>query len=132
MGRWNSVVRIVQFDNENLNVRMPQVSRPGSSRRIRSTACLEKPRVGVYNYIQRGTFRRTMPLHGVPASCTTNREVEGPRVWYKEGSGMGAADLTAMDLEVVFFTHTLCPYAERVWLSLLEKVGECCVMRSGA
>ena len=24
--------------------------------------------------------------------------------------------------DLVFFTHTLCPYAERTWISLLEKV----------
>lgn len=23
---------------------------------------------------------------------------------------------------IVFYTHTLCPYAQRVWLALLEKV----------
>ena len=25
--------------------------------------------------------------------------------------------------ELIFYTHTLCPYAQRVWLTLLEKVG---------
>jgi hypothetical protein len=25
---------------------------------------------------------------------------------------------------LVFYTHTLCPYAQRVWLAILEKVRE--------
>jgi len=40
-----------------------------------------------------------------------------------EGSTLEDVSTVLKGNNLAFFTHTLCPYAERTWITLLEKVG---------
>ena len=55
----------------------------------------------------------------VAASAATT-----PRFKVLEGSRLQSPPSSEPGL-TTFYTHTLCPYAERVWLSLLEKARAC-------
>lgn len=78
------------------------------------------------------------PLQGNPCTCTSDlSSIRYSRRTRKDSRILNALGVKAAEMRVyeasklrgplesrdlVFYTHTLCPYAQRVWLTLLEKV----------
>lgn len=93
--------------------------------------CLEKNLLPVLSVLEKKDLHRRRRCSVlIQYMNSRSQSVRAKRIESETGQSFEAVEGTEVENlssvlesnDLVFFTHTLCPYAERTWITLLEKV----------